>query len=268
MGYFLGIDIGSTTIKIAIVDEKGRLIVSSVSPTGSRFNKNAIDAMEALLKRNNLSREDILYTVSTGYGRKLFKESDEMINEITANAAGALAIGKQYGQIRTIINVGGQDSKVISLDAEGNVKNFVMNDKCAAGTGRFLEMASRNLEVDIEEFSELHFQAHDSPLPINSTCAVFAESEIISLLAAGHHKDEIVAGIHYSIARRIARLAARIGIEDTVLFDGGAALNRGLVAALEDELMRKIVVAEHPQITTAIGAALLAKRACEVTVNS
>jgi len=210
MGYFLGIDIGSTTIKIAIIDEKGHLIASSTSPTGSRFNKNAVDAMEALLKRNNLSRDHILYIVSTGYGRKLFKESDETINEITANAVGALSIGDKYGQIRTIINVGGQDSKVISLDSEGNVRNFVMNDKCAAGTGRFLEMASRNLEVDIDEFSELHFLAHDSPLPINSTCAVFAESEIISLLAAGHNKDQIVAGIHYSIARRIRCTRRRV----------------------------------------------------------
>ena len=259
MNYFLGIDIGSTSIKIALLNENNELVASSISPTGSRFHQNALDAVENLLARNNINKEEITYTISTGYGRKLFKESNETINEITANAHGARGLKKELTNIKTIINVGGQDLKVISLDKNGNVKNFVMNDKCAAGTGRFLEMASRNLEVDIEEFSLLHFEAKEAPQPLNSTCAVFAESEIISLLAAGHNKGELVAGIHYSIAKRIARLAARVGVEDDVLFDGGAALNKGLVAALEDELMRKIYVPESPQITTAIGTAVIAK---------
>jgi predicted CoA-substrate-specific enzyme activase len=133
-----------------------------------------------------------------------------------------------------------------------------MNDKCAAGTGRFLEMVSRNLEVDIEELGELHFANKKAPLTINSTCAVFAESEIISLLASGHEKEEIAAGIHYSIARRIARLSSRAGIYESVLFDGGTALNKGMHAALEDELMYEVHIPENPQITTAIGAAILA----------
>ncbi|MCP5063211.1 MAG: CoA activase [Ignavibacteriae bacterium] len=259
MKYFLGIDIGSTSIKIAMINENNELVATNTSPTGSRFHKNALDAMHGLLEKHNIKDEEIAYTISTGYGRKLFKESNESINEITANAQGAHGVGKELGNIKTIINVGGQDLKVIALDVHGNVKNFVMNDKCAAGTGRFLEVASRNLEVDIEEFSELHFQAEKAPQPLNSTCAVFAESEIISLLAAGHNKGELVAGIHYSIAKRIARLAARVGVEDDVLFDGGAALNRGLVTALEDELMRKIYVPKSPQTTTAIGAASIAK---------
>jgi predicted CoA-substrate-specific enzyme activase len=124
-------------------------------------------------------------------------------------------------------------------------------------------MAARNLEVDIDDLGELHFANKKPPLAVNSTCAVFAESEIISLLAAGHGKEEIASGIHYSIARRIARLASRAGIDDAVLFDGGTALNKGMHAALEDELMRDIFIPEHPQITTAIGAALLAKQAVE-----
>ncbi len=259
MKYFAGIDIGSTTIKVVLVTETGEMVDHLVTPTGSRFNKNSREAFLRLLERQQLTREDVAYVVSTGYGRKLFKESDETVNEITANAIGVRSYNGQLGVVRTIINVGGQDTKVIALDDQGNVKNFVMNDKCAAGTGRFLEMASRNLEVDIDEFPELHFEAADAPLAINSTCAVFAESEIISLLAAGHQHNEIVAGIHYSIARRIARLAARIGIQDAVMFDGGADWNKGLVAALEDELMRPIVVPENPQITTALGAALMAR---------
>jgi len=259
MPYFVGIDIGSTSIKIAIIDENGKLIALNESPTGSRFNQNAIDALTSLLAKNNIEEENISYTVSTGYGRRLFKKSDENINEITANAMGAKFQQNGYSKIRTIINVGGQDTKVISLTEDGDVKNFVMNDKCAAGTGRFLDMAARNLEVDIEELGDLHFEAHDSPLPVNSTCAVFAESEIISLLAAGHKKSEIVSGIHYSIARRITRLAGRIGMEDGVVFDGGAALNSGMANALENELMRKVYIQPQPQFTTAIGAAHIAK---------
>ncbi len=258
MKYFVGIDIGSTTIKISVINVEKELIAKGSSPTGSRFNQNAVDALDLLLYRNNIKKEDIVYTVSTGYGRKLFKGSDENVNELTANAAGAKVFQFDGAVIRTIINVGGQDTKVILLDDNGNIKNFVMNDKCAAGTGRFLDIAARNLEVDIVEMEGLHFEAKDSPLPVNSTCAVFAESEIISLLAAGHKVNEIVSGIHYSIAKRIARLAARGRIEDDVLFDGGTALNKGMVEALENELMRKIYVHPHPQFTTAIGAAHIA----------
>ncbi len=258
MKYFAGIDIGSTTIKIAIINEEKELVAKSASPTGSRFNQNAVDALDLLLFRNGIKKEEIVYTVSTGYGRKLFKNSDDNVNELTANAEGARVYQQQGVKIKTIINVGGQDTKVILLDEKGNIKNFVMNDKCAAGTGRFLDIAARNLEVDIVEMEGLHFEAKDSPLPVNSTCAVFAESEIISLLAAGHRVNEIVSGIHYSIARRIARLAARGRIEDDVLFDGGTALNKGMVDALENELMRKIYIHPHPQFTTAIGSAHIA----------
>ncbi|MGD9898341.1 MAG: acyl-CoA dehydratase activase [Calditrichaceae bacterium] len=258
MSYYAGIDIGSSAIKIALLNDSSELMATGISPTGSSFNKNAAEALQTLLDKNSLSRDELLYTVATGYGRKLFKESDESINEITANAMGAALTCRESGIVRTIINVGGQDAKVIEIDHDGHVSNFVMNDKCAAGTGRFLEMAARNLEVDLPEFAELHFQSADQPLPINSTCAVFAESEIISLLAEGHSKSEIAAGIHYSIARRIARLAGRVKIEEVILFDGGAALNRGMLAALEDELMRPVMTCKLPQITTAIGAAAAA----------
>jgi len=134
-----------------------------------------------------------------------------------------------------------------------------MNDKCAAGTGRFLDVAARNLDLDLEELGDYHFQGSEAPLNINSTCTVFAESEIIGLLAKGHGKAEIIAGIHYSIASRTVRLAKRVGIEDRVYFDGGPALNKGLVAAIQDELGRELVIPEHPQTTTAFGAAMLAR---------
>lgn len=259
MNCFVGIDIGSTAIKVALVGEDGTLIGTSISPTGSMFHKNAMEAFERLLEKNGLTREAVRYIIATGYGRKLFKEADDSISEITANAIGAFEEGKAVGGVRTIINIGGQDSKAIQIDDQGNVSNFAMNDKCAAGTGRFLDVAARNLEIDLEELGEYHFKGTGAPLTINSTCAVFAESEIIGLLAKGHGKEEIVAGIHYSIAKRTARLAKRVGIEDRLFFDGGPAMNRGLVSALQDELGRELVIPEHPQTVTAFGAAILAR---------
>ncbi len=259
MSYFAGIDIGSTAIKVALVDEAGTLAGVHVTASGSLFHKNAKEALARLLDEHQISADRVRYLIATGYGRKLFKEADDSISEITANAIGAHEAGKQFGGVRTIINIGGQDSKAIQIDSEGHVANFAMNDKCAAGTGRFLDVAARNLEIDLEELGDYHFNAESAPLSINSTCTVFAESEIIGLLANGHGKGEIVAGIHYSIAKRTVRLAKRVGIEERIYFDGGPALNRGLVSAIEDELQRELVVPEHPQTTTAFGAAILAR---------
>ncbi len=260
MQYFTGIDIGSTSIKIVIINEGGEFINNITTPTGSRFAQNAVDALNELLRDIGISPEDNAYTVSTGYGRKLFKAGDEAVNEITANAVGVQSLGPDFSSIRTIINVGGQDSKVIRLKEDGSLDKFAMNDKCAAGTGRFLEIAARNLEVDIEEFAQLHLTTSELACQVNSTCAVFAESELISLLAAGNDKAAIAGGVHESIARRLSRLAARVGLVEDVMFDGGAAINAGMVQALEDELMIPLIMAENPQITTARGAAEMARR--------
>lgn len=259
MNYFAGIDIGSTAIKVALVDEEGKIVGVHVSSSGSLFHKNAKEALQNLLTQQGIAKDDVRYLIATGYGRKLFKEADDSISEITANAIGAHEAGKAFGGVRTIINIGGQDSKAIQIDDTGNVSNFAMNDKCAAGTGRFLDVAARNLDIDLEELGDYHFNGKGAPLTINSTCTVFAESEIIGLLANGHGKEEIIAGIHYSIAKRTVRLAKRVGIEDRVYFDGGPALNKGLVAAIQDELGRELVVPEYPQTTTAFGAAILAR---------
>ena len=259
MNYFAGLDIGSTAIKVALVDETGKIAGVHVSASGSLFHKNAREALHTLIARLGLQPGDVRYLIATGYGRKLFKEADDSISEITANAIGAHEAGKAFGGVRTIINIGGQDSKAIQIDDGGSVTNFAMNDKCAAGTGRFLDVAARNLDIDLEELGDYHFNGKGAPLSINSTCTVFAESEIIGLLANGHGKEEIIAGIHYSIAKRTVRLAKRVGIEDRVYFDGGPALNKGLVAAIQDELGRTLVVPEHPQTTTAFGAAILAR---------
>lgn len=265
MRKYAGIDIGSTSIKIAITDAAGELVAHRTTPTGSLFHRNTVDAFAGLLLEAGIDRSEIAAIVATGYGRKLFKEADLSVSEITANGTGAYRLGRNRSAVRTIINIGGQDLKIIRLDDEGHVQNFAMNDKCAAGTGRFLEMTARNLEIEVDELGRYHENARGVPVVINSTCTVFAESEIISLLAAGHAKEDLVAGIHYAIARRVARLARRLGVEDTVLFDGGPAVNRGLIIALEDELMQEVVVPELPQLTTAYGAALLAAEYAETT---
>lgn len=258
MKYFAGIDIGSTAIKIAIVDENKELIGHKISASGSMFYKYAKQALKELLNELNINEDQLVYTVATGYGRKLFKEANENISEITANAIGAKTAAKDSCDIKTIINIGGQDSKAISLDNEGNVINFAMNDRCAAGTGKFLDVVAMNLEIEVDQLGEYHFKSQGTPLSINSTCAVFAESEIIGLLGNDHSIEDIVAGVHYSIAKRIIKLVKRVGIKESIYFDGGPALNEGLVSAIENELGKEIFIPKYPQITTALGASILA----------
>jgi len=256
--YFVGIDIGSTAIKVALVDENEELIGHRISASGSMFYKYAKQSLQELLSELKIDEKDVVYTVATGYGRKLFKEADENISEITANAIGAVAAAKGECEIKTIINIGGQDSKAISLDDEGTVVNFAMNDRCAAGTGKFLDVVAMNLELEVSELGDYHFKSEGAPLAINSTCAVFAESEIIGLLGNDNSVEDIVAGVHYSIAKRIIKLVKRVGIKEGIYFDGGPALNEGLVYAIENELSKEIFIPKFPQITTAYGAAILA----------
>jgi len=256
--YFAGIDIGSTAIKVALINENKELIGHKISASGSMFYKYAKQSLKDMLNELSIDTNDLVYTVSTGYGRKLFKEADENISEITANALGARAAAGDKCNIKTIINIGGQDSKAISLDEDGNVVNFAMNDRCAAGTGKFLDVVAMNLELEVDELGEYHFKSSGTPLAINSTCAVFAESEIIGLLGNDNSVEDIVAGVHYSIAKRIIKLVKRVGIKDSIYFDGGPALNQGLVHAIENELSKKIFIPEFPQITTSFGAAILA----------
>ncbi|MDD5359310.1 MAG: acyl-CoA dehydratase activase [Sulfurovaceae bacterium] len=257
MKYFAGIDIGSTAIKISIVDENKNLIGFKISASGSMFYKYAQETLDALINELSLDSNDIVYIVATGYGRKLYKEADENISEITANAIGARAAASDFGEIKTIINIGGQDSKAISLDSEGNVVNFAMNDRCAAGTGKFLDVVALKLEIEVDTLSEYHFKSTGTPLPISSTCAVFAESEIIGLLGNNHGIEDIVCGVHYSIAKRIVKLVKRVGIKEGIYFDGGPALNSGLVNAIENEIGQKIYVPQNPQTTTSFGAAIM-----------
>lgn len=260
MDLFLGIDVGSTTTKLALMDEN-RLIASTVRPTGVHCDETARTALSALLRENGLEQIPIRRTMATGYGRRRIALADDIISEITANVRGTCWSCKGLdAPVRTILNIGGQDSKVIRVDGFGVTENFSMNDKCAAGTGRFLETVARILDVDLGDLSDLSLAAA-IPLKINATCAVFAESEIISLIARQKSPAEIAAGAHYAIARRIARMARRVGVVEPIAFDGGPALNAGLVRAMEDELAAPLHIPAWPQVTTAIGAALLAQDA-------
>lgn len=257
MRYFAGIDIGSTSIKITIIDENKNIIGFKTSASGSMFYKYAQETLDALLQELSINKANLVYTVATGYGRKLYKEADENISEITANALGARAAAKEYGEIKTIINIGGQDSKAISLDNEGNVVNFAMNDRCAAGTGKFLDVVALKLEIGVDELGDYHFKSTGTPLSVSSTCAVFAESEIIGLLGNNHSVEDIVCGVHYSIAKRIVKLVKRVGVKEGIYFDGGPAMNGGLVSAIENELGHAIFIPQYPQITTSYGAAIM-----------
>ncbi len=248
-----GIDIGSITAKAAIVDS-GKIVGTKVCFTGYNAERVGLRVYEELLSELGLAAASVSKIVSTGYGRNAVKFADKSYTEIMAHGAGAYL---QNPAVRTIIDIGGQDSKAIALDDKGKVKNFVMNDKCAAGTGRFLEVMARALEINLDDFGAMSLSAA-SPAKISSLCTVFAESEVISLIARGESRPDIVAGIHESIAARVTAMLARIGVTEPVMITGGVAKNAGVVAALEKKLQVSIAVSEYAQQNGAIGAAVLA----------
>ncbi|MCP4686813.1 MAG: hypothetical protein GY859_02120 [Desulfobacterales bacterium] len=251
MALNVGIDLGSTAIKVVFVEDR-RLVWKKVAPTapGQEIIADRLTAegLEALGR----TRDQVNGSAVTGYGKGLINEAGLVIDEVTANALGVFHLSE--GRARTVINVGGQDVKVIRLSAAGKLLDFKMNDKCAAGTGRFFEVAGRILDTPEGEFGALT-EAVTDPVKINSTCAVFAESEIVSLMAKGIARERIIQGLHESAARRIAGLAGSGDLEDDVYLDGGAASNSGLLTAIEDELYRDLHVLPHPQFTVAYGAA-------------
>ena len=248
-----GIDIGSISTKAAVLSD-GKLLGTRLIFTGYNAEAAGRTVFEALLKELGLERTVIQRVISTGYGRNSVKFVDKAVTEITCHGAGAHYLDTQA---RSIIDIGGQDSKVIVIDEKGKVKNFAMNDKCAAGTGRFLEVMARALEVDLEAFGDLSLKA-GSPSRISSLCTVFAESEVISLISRGEHRENIIAGIHESVAARVAAMANRVGVLPPVVMTGGVAKNTGVVKALEKKLGMPIRVSEYAQLNGAIGAAVLA----------
>jgi predicted CoA-substrate-specific enzyme activase len=249
----VGVDVGSISTKAALVRD-GVLIGTKVILTGYHAGNAGRAVFDGLLKRLDISRTAVDRIVATGYGRNSVDFSHRTVTEITCHAIGAHF---QDSAVRCVIDIGGQDSKAISLDATGRVRDFAMNDKCAAGTGRFLEVMARALEVDLDVFGEMSLQA-DKPAVISSLCTVFAESEVISLIARGERRENIIAGIHESIASRVVAMAERVGITEPVMMTGGVAKNVGVVRALEKQSGRTIRVSPNAQVNGAIGAALIA----------
>ncbi|MDR1045471.1 MAG: acyl-CoA dehydratase activase [Candidatus Adiutrix sp.] len=252
MNLNIGLDLGSTAIKL-VMTEGDRLLWRSRTPTAPGQEAAARRLMAGGLAGLGLDESRVRRVAATGYGKKLFAGADKNIDEISANAAGIFKLSG--ARARTVINIGGQDLKVMTLDDRGRILDFKMNDKCAAGTGRFFEQAARILDTPLSEFGSLGRLA-ETDLELNSTCVVFAESEMVSLLARGAAKEDIVKSLNHSVARRVAGLMGRSNLGGDIYLDGGPAQNAGLVAALEDELMAEIKVVEEPQFTVAYGAAL------------
>jgi len=252
---FAGIDIGSITAKAALIRDN-ELVGTRVISTGYNPVTAGEKVFSDLLAHTKISRGDITAIVATGYGRKSVEFANKAMTEIICHGVGAHFLNPS---IRGIIDVGGQDSKAIALDTNGQVENFAMNDKCAAGTGRFLEVMAKALEVKLEEMGNIGLSSC-APSKISSICTVFAESEVISMIAGQQKREDIIAGIHESTAARVASLAAKANLQTPVIMTGGVAKNQGMVKALENRLGIKILVGNFPQENGAIGAAVLASR--------
>ncbi|WP_163338733.1 acyl-CoA dehydratase activase [Desulfopila sp. IMCC35008] len=257
--YFAGIDAGSRTTKVVLLNGESSFI-SAIRPTGINVGKTAETVLAEALSTASAQTHDILGMVGTGYGRVSLSFADTTVTELSCHALGA---NYTNPNIRMVIDVGGQDSKVIHLDENGNMVDFIMNDKCAAGTGKFLEMVARTLEMDLANLSDIHFKGVH-PCSINSMCVVFVESELISLIARGESPADIVSGVNRAFANRIGNMARRIGLKDQCVLTGGVAKNRGLRDALADYLGTPLPPLDiDPQLSGALGAAVLAQRSSQ-----
>jgi predicted CoA-substrate-specific enzyme activase len=260
MTYFAGVDIGSTMTKVVIVDRE--IVASYIGPTGAEHRKLANKVMEEALGSANLTFKDLSYIVATGYGRINVPFADRQITEITCHARGLHYL---LPTVRTIVDIGGQDSKGISIK-DGKVTSFVMNDKCAAGTGRFIEIIADSLGVPLEKMGEVSLTAQRATA-ISSTCTVFAEHEVTNQLANGEPVANLVAGVHQSIATRVYSLIAKLKIEPDIAITGGGAKNIGLVKALQEKFGRPVLVPPEPLITGALGAAVIGREMYEKAVR-
>lgn len=252
--HVMGVDFGSTTGKAVILDAAGKIVGSSVASKGSVSDEGVRIAIAEALEAAGIGLRDIARTVSTGYGRRMLEVADASYTEITCHARGAVAM---VPDARLVIDIGGQDSKVIAVDANGLVAQFAMNDRCAAGTGKFLEALARAVQVSIDEMGPMALAAKEI-LKISSMCATFAETEVISLLAEGHGKPEVLGAVHASIASRTTGLVARVGSRAPVVMTGGVARNVAAVHHIEQALGVSLIIPSAPQIAGAYGAALIA----------
>ena len=258
MKYFGGCDVGSTYTKAVIIDENGKIVADTTMKSKINAEESAKLAMAEVLKQVGLEKsEDLAYLIGTGYGRNKVPFADENISEISCHAMGVHVTNPT---VKAIIDIGGQDVKGISIDADGTVKNFAMNDKCAAGTGRFYEAMARSFEMTLPEFSKLSLSAKNV-IPITAQCTVFAESEVITLVGEGKATDEIAAGIEMAVAKRCFVMAKKAGATDSITLTGGCAKNDGLKEAIEHVLKLKVInLKTDPQLMGALGAAEYARQ--------
>ena len=252
--YVMGIDSGSTSTNAVIMDQDRKIRAFSVVRTGAKSGVSAEKALNDVLEKAGLKQEDISWIVSTGYGRVSITFADENVTEISCHGKGAHYFNPD---VRTILDIGGQDSKAIHLNENGEVTDFVMNDKCAAGTGRFLEMIARTLEVSLDELGAIALTSKEK-IEITSMCSVFAESEVISLIANNKEKADIADGVCHAISNKAFGLMRRVGMEPGFMMTGGVAKNPGVVRAVEEKIGGKLYICEEPEIVGAAGAALYA----------
>ncbi len=253
--HFLGVDLGSTTAKVVILDETGAVEAAEVVQMGAVSRAGCSRATERALAAAGIARADVSAAIATGYGRRLVEGVDRTFTEITCHARGAAAM---CPGVRLVVDIGGQDSKAIAVDDDGIALNFAMNDRCASGTGRFFEVLARAIECDITELAGLALRG-EKELEVSSMCATFAETELISLLAQGERREDIAASVHRAVATRTLGLAAQVGRRTPVVMTGGVAHNAAAVHFLAEALRAEITVPSSPQITGAYGAALLAR---------
>ncbi|QSZ27455.1 2-hydroxyglutaryl-CoA dehydratase [Aceticella autotrophica] len=249
-----GIDSGSLSTDVVILDENVEILSYSIVPTGASILNSANKAFLQAMDSAGIAEKEISYIVSTGYGRINISFANKQITEITCHAKGAFYLNNN---IRTVIDIGGQDSKVIRINEKGNVEDFVMNDRCSAGTGRFLEVMARALEIPIDLMGEEAKKATEK-INITSFCTVFAESEVISLISQNKKKADIIKALHDSIANKTISLLDKIGRKSTYMMTGGVAKNKGVVKAIEHRLKENIYIPQEPQIIGALGGAILA----------
>lgn len=241
-----------------VILSKG-VIASIIGPTGPEQRRLANRVMEEALKQAALSIQEITFIVATGYGRINVPFADKQFTEITCHARGIVHL---FPEARTIIDIGGQDVKGIKIDVSGKVIDFVMNDKCAAGSGRFIEVITDTLGVALNHVGELSLQSRN-PAKISNICTIWAQQEVAASLADGVPLSDLLAGVHQSLADRICRMVNRLKVEDSIIVTGGGAKNRGLLKALSEQLGHKVLVPENPLITGALGAALMGKEIVE-----
>ena len=258
--YVAGIDSGSTSTDVVILDQNGKIKSTMIIPTGGGAMMSAEKSLAAAVEKVGIQEEDIVRIVTTGYGRAYIDSGDDSITEITCHAKGAHYLNPN---VRTIIDIGGQDIKAISIDEHGAVTNFLMNDKCAAGTGRFLEMMARTLGLSLEEMSTKGLEWKEN-IVISSMCTVFAESEVVSLVAQNKNVADIIHGLNVSVASKVGALAARLGKKNPgeYMMTGGVAKNQGIINALEEKLEAKLYICDEAQLCGALGAALFAYEKC------